>query len=70
MNDLERYPFEIRSLTAEEGGGFLISYPNFNDCISDGETVAEAKANGQDALKATIAALTARNLPVPPVHRH
>ncbi len=59
------YPFEIRPLTAEEGGGFLISYPDFSDCISDGASVEEAIANGRDALKSTIAALKAKELPVP-----
>ena len=59
------YPFEVRPLTSEEGGGFLISYPDFSDCISDGETVEDALENGKDALKATIAALKARDLPVP-----
>ncbi len=59
------YPFEVRPLSAEEGGGFLISYPDFSDCISDGETVDEALANGKDALKATITALKAKELPVP-----
>lgn len=59
------YPFEIRPLSEEDGGGFLISFPDFADCISDGETVAEALDNGRDALKATIAALKAKKLPVP-----
>ena len=59
------YPFEVRPLSAEEGGGFLISYPDFLDCISDGETVEEALSNGKEALKATIAALRAKALPVP-----
>ena len=59
------YPFEVRPLSVEEGGGFLISYPDFSDCISDGETVEEALANGKDALKATINALKAKDLPVP-----
>ena len=59
------YPFEVRPLSAEEGGGFLISYPDFSDCISDGETVEEALKNGKDALKSTIAALKAKELPVP-----
>ena len=65
MSKLADYPFEIRPLTPDEGGGFLISYPDFADCISDGETVAEAMENGRDALKATIAALKAKKLPVP-----
>jgi antitoxin HicB len=59
------YPFEVRRLTADEGGGYLISFPDFNECISDGQTVEEALANGRDALKATIAALKAKKLPVP-----
>jgi len=65
MSKLVEYPFEIRPLNQEEGGGFLISYPDFAECISDGETVEEAFKNGQDALKATIAALEANDLPVP-----
>ena len=39
MRNLDDYPFEIRPLTAAEGGGFLISYPDFSECISDGETI-------------------------------
>jgi antitoxin HicB len=65
MSKLTDYPFEIRPLTAEEGGGFLISYPDFSECLSDGQTVDEVLKNGRDALKATIAALKANDLPVP-----
>ena len=62
---LLNYPFEIKPLSIEDGGGFLISYPDVAECISDGETVAEAITNGADALQATIAALKANKLPVP-----
>ena len=65
MRKLDDYPFEIRPLSLEEGGGFLISYPDFSECISDGETVEEALSNGKDALKSTIATLKSRNLSVP-----
>lgn len=65
MRKLDFYPFEIRPLTPEEGGGVLISYPDFSDCISDGETVEEALTNGRDALKSTIAALKSKGLPIP-----
>ncbi len=65
MNNSNDYPFEIRPLSIEEGGGFLISYPDFSECISDGETVEEAIANGRDALAGTIAALHATGHPVP-----
>jgi antitoxin HicB len=65
MSKLADYPFEIRPLSAEEGGGFLISYPDFSECISDGDTVDEALKNGRDALKATVAAMKAKGLAVP-----
>jgi antitoxin HicB len=65
MRDLSQYPFEIRPLSAEDGGGFLISFPDFSECISDGETVEEAILNGMDALQETIAALESMGLPVP-----
>ena len=65
MRSLDDYPFEIRPLTQAEGSGFLIVYPDFSECISDGETVEEAIANGRDALAATIAALEAKGFPVP-----
>lgn len=44
------YPFEIRPPSAKQGGGFLILYPDFSDCLSDGDTVEEALKNGKDAL--------------------
>lgn len=66
MSKLTDYSFEVRPLSEEDGGGFLISYPDFAECISDGETVEEALANGREALKATIAALKAKKFPVPP----
>ncbi len=65
MRDLNQYPFEIRPLTEEEGGGFLISFLDFSECISDGETSKEAIRNGLDALHETIAALESMGLPVP-----
>ena len=65
MNKLSDYPFEVRPLSSEEGGGYLISFPDFAECISDGETVEEAIVNGRDALKATIAALKAMKHSVP-----
>ena len=65
MAKLPEYPFEVRPLTAEEGGGFLISYPDFNECVSDGATIEEALSNGKQALKETIAALKEAGHPIP-----
>ena len=30
--ELEKYPFELSKLSEEDGGGYLISYTDFNDC--------------------------------------
>ena len=49
-NNLFVYPFEIKPLTEEEGGGYLISFPDFNESISDDETPEEAIKNGFDVL--------------------
>jgi antitoxin HicB len=65
MSDLTLYPFQVRPLTLEEGGGYLISFPDFSECISDGETPEEAIRNGRDALAETVAALEDLGLPVP-----
>lgn len=65
MRDLSQYPFDVRPLNADEGGGYLISFPDFSECISDGETVDEAIRNGRDALVETIAALESLGLTVP-----
>ena len=65
MSKLSDYPFEVRPLSTEEGGGYLISFPDFAECISDGESVDEAIENGLDALKGTIAALKSKKLAVP-----
>ena len=65
MEDLTLYPFEVRPLAKEEGGGYLISFPDFSECISDGETPEEAIRNGMDALVETIVALEDMGLPVP-----
>ena len=66
MAKLTDYPFEVRPLAEEDGGGFLVSFSDFAECISDGETIEQALENGRDALKATIAALKAKSMPVPP----
>ena len=55
------YPFEayshiISQLPKEDGGGFLITFPDLPGCMSDGETEAEAVSSGRDAFKAWMSA--------------
>lgn len=62
-----RYPFELRPLDDEEGGGWLIAFPDLPGCMSDGETPEEAIANGRDAVSAWIEAAreAGRQIPRP-----
>jgi antitoxin HicB len=61
------YPFTIRHLSVEDGGGYLIEFPDLPGCISDGETIEEAIKNGRDALNCWIAAArdSGRKIPLP-----
>ncbi|CAK8718791.1 HicB-like antitoxin of toxin-antitoxin system domain-containing protein [Candidatus Electronema halotolerans] len=59
------YPFEVRPLTAEEGGGFLILFPDLPGCIADGETLEEAVMNGLDAVHSWLATAEEFNDPIP-----
>ncbi len=61
------YSFEMRQLSNEEGGGWLIVFPDLPGCMSDGETVDEAVKNGQDALECWLQACreAGRQIPLP-----
>jgi len=62
---LDEYPFIIRPLAAEDGGGYLIEFPDVAGCISDGETPEEAIRNGRDALKSVLLTLKEFGDPIP-----
>ena len=49
--ELDEFQFTVRPLSAAEGGGYLVEYPDIPGCMSDGETIAEAIANGREALR-------------------
>ena len=46
------YRSVVRPLTDEEGGGYLIEFPELQGCMSDGESVEEAIINGSTRCKA------------------
>lgn len=50
----EDYRFEIRPLSAEDGGGFLVTVPDLPGCMSDGDTYDEAIAKVRDAFEGWI----------------
>lgn len=66
------YPFEayghiISPLSADDGGGYMITFPDLPGCMSDGETLEEVLANGRDAFNGWIAAQVGmgREIPAP-----
>jgi antitoxin HicB len=46
----EDYPLEIRPLTTDEGGGFVVTFPDLPGCMADGETPEEAIADARGAF--------------------
>jgi antitoxin HicB len=59
------YPMTVRPLTEEEGGGYLVEFPDLPGCMGDGETAAEALANAAEAQAAWIAAMQQAGRPIP-----
>ena len=59
------YPFTIRHLSNEEGGGYLIEFPDLPGCMSDGETIDKAIENGKEAIQAWIEAAKEMSRPIP-----
>ncbi len=54
MNRKLKYPVTIRPLTKEEGGGYLVEFPDLPGCIADGETIDEALKEAESAMKSWI----------------
>lgn len=59
------YRFTIRPLPEDEGGGYLIEFPDLPGCMSDGETIEETIAHGIDAMRGWIEAMRAEGHPIP-----
>jgi antitoxin HicB len=65
--NIPEYPFTIRHLSEEDGGGYLIEFPDLPGCMSDGETIEEAMKNGREAIRAWLLAAKdlGRQIPKP-----
>jgi antitoxin HicB len=63
----DEYRITIRPLSKDEGGGYLVEYPEIPGCMSDGETIEEAIANGREALRDCLDVLkeSGRKAPLP-----
>ena len=65
MTKTPDYPFEMRPLSEDEGGGWLITYPDLPGCMSDGDTPEEALINGKEAVAGWIEAMRASGRVIP-----
>jgi antitoxin HicB len=59
------YPCTVRHLSADEGGGYLISFPDLPGCMSDGDTMVEAKKHAADAVAGYLVSCRKHRDPIP-----
>lgn len=50
------YYVDVTHLPPEDGGGWLATVPDLPGCMSDGDTIEEARENVRDAIACWIAA--------------
>lgn len=48
-----------------EEGGYLVSFPDFDDAITEGDTIDEAMANAEEVLDLVLAHRLENGLPIP-----
>ena len=64
--EFDDYAHVVSPISKEDGGGFLITFPDLPGCMSDGETEAQALTNGRDAYESWVSARIDAGKPVPP----
>lgn len=62
---MERYTFFVDPLSDEDGGGFLVTFPDLPGCHADGETVEEAINEARDAFAAWMEVQAERDVDIP-----
>lgn len=65
------FPFDaytriLSPIADEDGGGFLMTFPDLPGCMSDGATDKEALMNGKDAFLSWVAARVDQGKIIPP----
>ena len=55
--NFEDYPIDLSPIPEDEGGGYMVTFPDLPGCIADGDTVEEAIAEARDAFAAWTAAV-------------
>lgn len=59
------YRFTVRPLRDDEGGGYLVEFPDLPGCMADGETIDEAITNARDAMECWLEAMREAGRPTP-----
>ena len=63
-------PFVVRPLRKDEGGGYLVEFPDLPGCMADGATPEEAVREVQIAKRAWLKVAKDRGRPIPkPTYR-
>ena len=50
--NFDDYPLHLSPIPTDEGGGYLVSFPDLPGCIADGESIEDAILEARDAFKA------------------
>lgn len=66
----EAYTHMVEPLSDQDGGGYLITFPDLPGCMSDGETIEETMIHGRDAFSAWMSARIHLGKPIPKPTRH
>lgn len=64
MDSME-YSFEVRPLSEEDGGGYIVTFPDLPGCIADGDTIEEAVKNALDAAQSWLETAREFGDPIP-----
>jgi len=68
MKTIKEYmalPYRMELVPDTEEGGFVVSFPDLPGCLSCGDTVEQAVANGTDAKRAWLEAALEEGIEIP-----
>ena len=68
MKTIDEYmalPYRIEIIPDVEEGGYAVSYPDLKGCLSTGETIEAAIANGEEAKREWLNAAMEEGYPIP-----
>lgn len=65
LNEYMKMPYRMEIVEDKDEGGFVVSYPELPGCITGGETIELAVANGLDAKQAWLEAAIEDGIEIP-----